>query len=115
METGTFAAQSATKLLERLAYQVHRTHQSRDAEAVHDLRVGIRRFGQSLALFKDVFGSKEVKKIRRRLKSLMELTDEVRDCDVAIELLADSKLPEAPLLVEQVRKRRKEAMRLLLP
>ena len=115
METGTFAAQSATKLLERLAYQIHRTQQSRDAETVHDLRVGIRRFGQSLALFKHVFAAKQVKKIRRKLKKLMDLTNEVRDCDVAIELLADSKLPGAPLLVEQVRKRRKEAMRLLLP
>lgn len=106
---------SATKLLERLAYQVHHTRQSGDAEAVHDLRVAIRRFGQSLVLFKEVFAGKEVKKIRKRLKDLLELTNEARDCDVAVELLSESGLPAAPDLIEQLRRRRKESMRLLAP
>jgi CHAD domain-containing protein len=115
METGTFAVDSGTKLLERLAYQIHHTLRTGDAEAVHDLRVAIRRFTQSLTLFKPVFAGKDVKKIRRRLKDMMELTNEPRDCDVGIELLSESELPAAPVLIEQIRKRRKEAMRLLLP
>src|SRR4051812_21720829 len=115
MDTGTFAADSVTKLLQRLAFQIHHVRQNGDIEAVHDLRVAIRRFGQSLLLFKDVFAGKEVKKIRRRLKKLMKLTNEPRDCDVGIELLPDSELAGAPSLVEELRKRRKEAMRLLLP
>ena len=115
METGTFAADSGTKLLQRLAFQVHHARQNGDADAVHDLRVAIRRFGQSLALFKDVFAGKEVKKIRRRLKDLMKLTNEPRDCDVVIELLSESALPEAPSVVDHLRERRKEAMRLLVP
>jgi CHAD domain-containing protein len=115
METGAFAAECVPKLLARLAYEIHHTRQSGDPETVHNLRVAIRRFGQSLVLFKDIFGSKEVKKIRHRLKDLMDLTNEVRDCDVGIELLKDSELPGAPGVVEQLRKRRKEAMRLLLP
>ena len=78
MDTGTFAVDSATKLLERLAFQIHHVRQNGDVEAVHDLRVAIRRFGQSLVLFKDVFAGKDVKKIRRRLKELMKLTNEPR-------------------------------------
>src|SRR6478672_5718881 len=101
METGTFAVGSVTKLLERLAYQVNHTLHAGDAESVHDLRVAIRRFSQSLAIFKDVFAGKDVKKIRRRLKELIELTNEARDCDVGIELLPESDLPGAPSLVEQ--------------
>jgi CHAD domain-containing protein len=115
MDTGTFAADSVTKLLERLAFRIHHVRQNGDVEAVHDLRVAIRRFGQSLVLFKNVFAGKEVKKIRRRLKELMKLTNEARDCDVGIELLSESELAGAPSLVERLRKRRKEAMRLLVP
>ncbi len=115
METGTFASQSVTKLLERLAYQVNHTLHAGDADAVHDLRVAIRRFDQSLALFKPAFAGKEVKKIRRRLKDLMELTNEPRDCDVGAELLAKAELPGAPALLEQLRGRRKDAMRVLAP
>src|SRR4051794_28461359 len=115
MDTGTFAVDSVTKLLERLAYQIHHTLHARDVEAIHDLRVAIRRFTQSLAIFKNVFAGRETKKIRRRLKDLMRLTNEPRDCDVGVQLLTDSKLPGAPALIEQLRRRRKEAIGLLLP
>src|SRR4051794_32128264 len=115
METGTFAVDSATKLLERLAYQIHHTLHASDAEALHDLRVAIRRFGQSLAAFKHVFAGKDVKKMRRRLKDLRDLTNEPRDCDVGIQLLTESKLPGAAALIQGLRARRKEAMKLLLP
>src|SRR3954452_21762777 len=98
MDTVTLAADSVTKLLARLAFQIHHVRQNGDIEALHDLRVAIRRFGQSLILFKDVFAGKEVKKIRRRLKELMKLTNEARDCDVGIELLPDSELDAASSL-----------------
>jgi CHAD domain-containing protein len=115
MQSGTFAADSVTKLLERLAYQIHQTLHTSDADALHDLRVAIRRFSQALAAFKDVFAGKDVKKMRRRLSKLRDLTNEPRDCDAGIQLLADSKLPGAPALIEKLRRRRKEATLLLMP
>jgi len=115
METATFASQSVTKLLERLAYRVNHTAHAHDDRAVHDLRVAIRRFGQALAIFKSVFSARQVKKIRRRLDSLMDLSNEIRDCDVALELLADSELAGAPAVLDQVRLRRKDALLVLLP
>ena len=42
METGTFASDTVTKLLERLSYQISATVHGPDVEAVHDLRVAIR-------------------------------------------------------------------------
>jgi CHAD domain-containing protein len=115
MQTGTFASESVTKLLERLAYQVHHTVHTADVEAVHDLRVSIRRFAQSLYLFKAAFTAKEVRKIRGRLKELMDLTNGPRDCDVALALLQKRKLPGTPALEQAIRARRKESVRLLVP
>jgi CHAD domain-containing protein len=115
MQTGTFASESVTKLLERLAYQVNRTVHTANVEAVHDLRVSIRRFAQSLYLFKSAFAAKEVRKIRGRLKDMMDLTNGPRDCDVAMALLCKRKLPGTPALEPAIRERRKESVRLLVP
>lgn len=115
MQTGTFASESVTKLLERLAYQVHHTVHTANAEAVHDLRVAIRRFAQSISLFKTAFTAKEVRKIRRRLKDLMELTNAPRDCDVALKLLEKREFTGLAALQHAIRARRKEALRMLVP
>jgi CHAD domain-containing protein len=115
MQTGTFASESVTKLLERLAYQVNHTVHTADVEAVHDLRVSIRRFAQSLYLFKSTFTAKEVRKIRGRLDDLMDLTSGPRDCDVAVALLSKRDFPGKPALEQAIRARRKESVRVLVP
>ncbi len=115
MQTGTLASDSVTKLLERLAYQANHAVHTADVEAVHDLRVAIRRFAQSLYLFKSAFGAKEVRKVRKRLKDLMQATNEVRDCDVATNLLQKREFTGLPALQQSIRARRKEAVRVLVP
>ncbi len=89
-ETRKFAYEQAYKRLGRLAFQINQTIRSRDAEAVHDLRVAIRRFAQVLRAFKPCFRGKEVRKIRRELKQIMDLAGEVRNCDVALKLILKS-------------------------
>jgi CHAD domain-containing protein len=113
--TGRTVSEIATKLLERLAFQVNHTLHTANSEAVHDLRVAIRRFSQALAIGADAFPGKEVKKIRRRLKEVMELTNAPRDCDVALKLLPKSALPAAAALEPKIRAYRKEQVRLLIP
>jgi CHAD domain-containing protein len=115
MQNGTHGPEPVVKLLERLAYQVNHTLHTPDADSVHDLRVAIRRFSQSIALYKPAFATRDVKKIRRHLKDLLERTNEARDCDVALELLHKSELTEAAALEQPVRNRRKESVRLLTP
>ena len=109
VETGQFAAHQVTKLLERLAFQISRAGHSHDAEAVHDLRVAIRRFTQALIVFDPCFAPREVKNIRRRLKVTMALAGEVRDCDIALKYLAELQSAEAATLREGFQDRRKEA------
>lgn len=58
-----------------------------DPDAIHDLRVSIRRLNQGLRVFHAWFEARGVKKHRRRLKKLMERCGAVRNCDIAMEVL----------------------------
>jgi CHAD domain-containing protein len=111
MDARTFAVDNTVRLLERLASQVSATIRTHGSDAVHDLRVAIRRFAQAVAVFKPCFPRKESRKIRRRLKTMMALAGEVRDCDIALEILADY---GETSLEPDLRARRKNAERALL-
>jgi len=108
MENGPFAAEQGTRLLERLAYQAHATIRRRDAEAVHDLRVAIRRLVQVVTVFKPCFAPKASRKIRRRLKELMECAGEVRNCDIALQFLIRPRWSDHATLRQPMEARRKE-------
>lgn len=114
MEPGQFVTEQTARLLERLAYQVNSTIHSRSADSVHDLRVAIRRFAQLLAVFKQFFRARERRKIRRNLKETMSFAGEVRDRDIAIELLAGMRSTEAAAIEAKLRVQRKEAETVLL-
>lgn len=114
IETRKFAGQNAARLLRRLAFQMSVTRKTPDAGAVHDLRVAIRRFSQALAVFKPCFPGKETRKIRRRLKKLMNLAGTVRNFDIALRLLSKSRAEEASSLRPKLQSQRKENQRVLL-
>ncbi len=82
-----FALDQMNRLLTRLAFQIHRAAKLPGPDEIHDVRVSIRRFSQGLTLFADFFPPWEIKKISRRLKRMMHLTSELRDRDIALELL----------------------------
>ncbi|HXN49566.1 MAG TPA: CHAD domain-containing protein [Bryobacteraceae bacterium] len=85
-------AQLAQNRLRRLAYAVGRTAKSADTEAVHDLRVAIRRLAQCLRVFEQFFPRDKTRKIRRALKEMVDRASEVRDRDVALALVASAKI-----------------------
>src|SRR5580698_9717874 len=82
-----FAHSQVSTLLRRLAAQVKRTGESADADAVHDLRVAVRRLSRALRSFAQFFPGKSWKRIRKELGGLMDAAAAVRDNDVALELL----------------------------
>jgi CHAD domain-containing protein len=65
----------------------HAAEHPGDPKAIHDLRVAIRRAVQACKTFRDLLEPVPVKKLRRRLRALMELCAAVRNCDVALLLL----------------------------
>lgn len=112
--TRRFAREQADRLLGRLAFHVGRAIKSHNAEAVHDLRVTIRRFAQALRVLKPCFRGKELRKIRRELKGIMTVAGEVRNHDIALKLLAKS-TPEGEraTLQPKIQSGRREAERSL--
>jgi len=74
-------------LLRRLAFEVNRTAKTGDADAIHDLRVAVRRLSRCLRAFSQFYPGRSWKKVRRKLHELMAATGEVRDRDIAVELL----------------------------
>ena len=86
-----YAIEQMNRLLTTLAFQIHRAAKKPGPAEIHDLRVSIRRFSQGLLLFADFFPKWEVKKIKRMLKRMMQLTSEIRNRDIALEYLTDLK------------------------
>jgi CHAD domain-containing protein len=79
-------AQTA-KRLKKFEAELRGAYKHTNADAIHDLRVSIRRLSRALRVFRDWFDAGEVKSIRRRLRKLMQRCAAVRNCDVAIEVL----------------------------
>ncbi len=84
-----------------------------EADAVHDLRVSIRRFKQCLRTFRQFYPPGRRKEIKRELGALMRLALEVRDRDVALLLLAQAQIPSVSPLVRVFSDERAETERSL--
>lgn len=108
-----FATTQARRLLDRLASQSNRTRKSTGVNEVHDLRVAIRRFGQILQVCKPCFVAKDIKRVDRGLKRVMNVAGEVRDLDIAISLLGRSRTPDAALLRRKFQRRRRQIAQVL--
>ncbi len=107
--TATFAVEQSSRLLAQLFVQIARTAKSSSAEAVHKLRVSIRRFTQSVAVCKPCFPKKDARKGRRVLKKIMTAAGEVRNCDIALKFLSRWREADDEHLHSELETRRKES------
>jgi hypothetical protein len=80
-----------------------------DAASIHRLRVSIRRFSQALRVFDGCFS--HPRKMRRRLRGLMDLCGATRDCDVAAEVLATAGVPADASFEKRLKQRRNGSAR----
>ena len=106
-----YARLQAAVLLRRLAFQVDRAAKLGDAGSVHDLRVAIRRFSRCLRVFAQFFPGGGGKKIRREMADLMDAAGTVRDCDMALALLAEAGIQGRAGIVPQLTAKRRKASR----
>jgi CHAD domain-containing protein len=107
--TATFAVEQSRRLLTQLSVQTARAARSSSAEAVHKLRVTIRRFTQSVAVCKPCFPKKDARKGRRLLKRIMTAAGEARNCDIALKYLTKWPLPDDEHLQSELETRRNES------
>lgn len=103
-----YARQQISARLGRLVFEVHRTSRTMDVEAIHDLRVAIRRFSQSLAIFSSLLPKRPVKKVRRRLKRIRDAAGRLRDLDIAVELVASQGVDQTGALAARLAEARKQ-------
>jgi CHAD domain-containing protein len=77
---------------------------SLDAEHLHQLRVGLRRYRSALRLFRELLRKKPRRRLARRSREAMEPLGVVRDWDVCIEWLQAARAPQD--LLRRARARR---------
>lgn len=119
MKTPSPAAEAEMKARERLrtlAASLRRAAKNPgEPESIHRLRVSIRRFTQVLRVFGGPPGSSirlsHSRKMRRRLRGLMALCGDARNCDIALEVLASAGVPADLALERRLKHRRARAGR----
>ncbi len=83
--------------LARMLSHEEGTRLGEDIEALHDMRVAVRRMRAALGIFQSAYTGKTVKALRKGLKSITKALGPARDMDVFIEKLQAYRatLPEA--------------------
>ena len=91
-------AQTVTRL-KKLDTELRRaTKKPEDPTTIHDLRVAIRRFTQCLRTFEAFFEADQRKKIRLRLRKLVDRCGATRNCDIALDLVRQAGLGDDALV-----------------
>ncbi len=103
-----FAQERIGSLLDQTAFQLACLVRTGDEEAVHKLRVSIRRLQQALRLFAQYFDEAKVRKLRKQLRELMKAAAEVRNRDVGGDLLG--RLGATPAILQRLEEERREWM-----
>jgi CHAD domain-containing protein len=108
-EMDKFASVQASRLLGKLAFQVRHAVKHPNEEAIHDLRVSIRRLSQCLRELHQFFPRREMKKILKQLSKVMDLAAEMRNRDIAIELIGKDGRPSESVFIASLRQEREQA------
>lgn len=108
-EMDKFASVQASRLLGKLAFQVRHAAKHPNEEAIHDLRVSIRRLSSCLREFHQFFPRRETRRILKQLGKVMDLAAEMRNRDIAIELIGKDGRPAESAFVATMMHEREHA------
>jgi len=103
-----YARSETAALLHRLARQAELAAVSAEVGSIHDLRVAIRRLSRCLRVFAQFYPGSSWRKLRKRLRVLMDAAGAVRDLDIAIALLAEAGVPARGAVVARLRRERRK-------
>jgi CHAD domain-containing protein len=97
-----FAREQAAHRLARVAFETKRvldTAESSPAsvDAVHDFRVSTRRFRAVLDTFGMFFPGRECERVRSKIRKAFRAAGDVRNRDIALELIAKAETPSGVL------------------
>jgi len=106
-----YARWQTAMLLRRLTKEGSKAARSTGADAIHDLRVAIRRMKGALGLFARFYPNRGRKDLKKKLDELMDACGEVRDRDIALKLLTDAGVPARSAVVRRLSAERDAAGR----
>lgn len=109
-----YARGEIARRLDRVAAEIRRAAAGPDADAVHDLRVSIRRLSQALRVFSGLVPAEPARRLRKRLGAVLEAAGAVRDFDIAQELLDHVELDGDHAIRSMLRGDRRAAETILL-
>jgi hypothetical protein len=101
-----FAIRQLAERLTRVEFEWGRCAECSGADEIHDLRVSLRRFAETLWLFRRLFPSRERKLVRAELKTVLGFAGDTRDVDIAFESFKAAGItlpPEVRLYLESAR------------
>jgi CHAD domain-containing protein len=101
-----FSAEQSAGFLRSLMLEAGHAMKSGGIEAVHDLRVSIRRFRQVLKIFKPWIPREESRLLRSEMKEIMTHAGDVRDRDIAITLLRKIHAPGNRRIAAEIHEKR---------
>lgn len=81
-----FALAKTSDLLGTMVRALNAAAANPHADAVHDMRVSIRRLQQALRLFRQFLPRRAVKQLRKTMRRIMDPAGELRNYDIALEL-----------------------------
>jgi CHAD domain-containing protein len=110
-QAGAFVVRALSALDVELAAAAPRVFEASDAEAIHDLRVALRRLRTLLRLARGVLGRFHADAVRAALGDIQRATGALRDAEVVDELFADLAIETEPFTLWRARRRATERAR----
>jgi triphosphatase len=96
-------------LLRSFTMRLNHAAETGDADAIHDLRVAIRRLSRGLKVFAPFYADKSWKEIRSLLRRVMQLAGAVRDRDIAAGCLVEAGIAGQSGVLDRLNSERREA------
>ena len=109
-----YAAEQVQGRLDGFSQALAHASEQPDEEAIHDLRVSIRRLSQCLRTFADLLPRAVVQRVRAKLRRIMDAAGDVRNRDIALQLLEAAQIEKSETLAQQLRQEREAAQQKLV-
>jgi CHAD domain-containing protein len=108
-EMHSYVQQQTAARLSKLAAEIDRAADDATPDAIHDLRVSIRRLSRCLRAFAQFYPGRSWKKARAELSDLLHGAGEVRDRDIALEMVAKAGIARRSVIVAKLEAQRAKA------
>jgi CHAD domain-containing protein len=109
----SYAEEQLARLLHKLAEESAKAAKKPNPEAVHDLRVACRRMTETIRTFLSLLDEEAARKTRKRIRGVLNLAGDVRNRDIALELMKAAGVPARSAMRREQLLRRRQALEAL--